>query len=568
LKKRFLSILLLLAVLLNAPALAQDSYGLGDAMPDFTFTAYDGREITLSDVLAEKELVLINLWASWCGPCRYEFPFMQEAYEAYSDRVEILALSIEPTDSDEVISALAEELGLTFPMGQDAANLAQAFYVSSIPTTIVVDRYGTICMIEMGAQDSAEKFARIFEAFLGDGYAESVTYDGIPPELPAAPAFSEEELSAALNGEGGSIVFRNPDDAYNWHMAVTDADGRSAVVSTNGGKPDSSSAIAFTVSVEERDALAFDYRISSDYCFDYLRLYVNGELVKRFSGEREWATYVHAFASAGEYEIEIAYTKDRSDDMGEDALWLDNVRLLTGDDALAAMEAMPAYPVYGETELRVAGDGVRTVVLEDPYGALLSTFGSVPAAYVVNDSAAEVEFLPGAGVDPDAAVAMDAMRDGYFSLADLYGEGGYRMQVALNELETTGECWTAAMLYPDVDVPEMAAVLLFADEENLVYFMENYVGGAWAYADGAEKYVIRVEDQNGDPVPGVLLQVCDDVSCMVYTTDESGAAELDVAPGEYEVHVLQAPDGYSAAEDVSYVTSAEPSELHIEVIKE
>ncbi len=116
---------------------------LANRLADFTFTTYDGESFSLYETLQKKDMVLINIWATWCGPCRMEFPYMEEAYEDYKDRIEIFALSCEPDDTDEVLKDFAEELGLTFPMGRDSAGLSSTFRVNAIPTSIVIDRFGT-----------------------------------------------------------------------------------------------------------------------------------------------------------------------------------------------------------------------------------------------------------------------------------------------------------------------------------------------------------------------------------------------------------------------------------------
>ena len=88
----------------------------GTRCPDFTFTTYDGKEYNLYDTLAEKDMVLLNLWATWCGPCQSEFPAMTEAYEQYKDKVEVFALSVEPTDTDDVLASYVASMGMTFPV--------------------------------------------------------------------------------------------------------------------------------------------------------------------------------------------------------------------------------------------------------------------------------------------------------------------------------------------------------------------------------------------------------------------------------------------------------------------
>ena len=158
---------------LPGPSNLAQGYKLGYRMPNFTVKTYDGRTLNLYEVLQEKEMVLINIWASWCGPCQYEFPHMQDAYEMYSDKIEIFALSCEPEDGPEVLANYADKMELTFPMGRDSKNLLGKFGRNSIPTSIVIDRFGVICFIASGSIPDVESFQRLFDVFLGEDYTES-----------------------------------------------------------------------------------------------------------------------------------------------------------------------------------------------------------------------------------------------------------------------------------------------------------------------------------------------------------------------------------------------------------
>ena len=94
--KKVILILLALALFLSVSASAEDeSPLLGKPFPDFTVTDIDENTFTLSEALKDHEAVLINFWATWCGPCRNEFPAINKVYEEYKDRVAFIALSKE-----------------------------------------------------------------------------------------------------------------------------------------------------------------------------------------------------------------------------------------------------------------------------------------------------------------------------------------------------------------------------------------------------------------------------------------------------------------------------------------
>ena len=74
-------------------------------MEDFTVETSDGSTFTLSEALKDHDLALINLWATWCPPCEFEFPFLQEAWEKNADKVAVIAVSVEPEDTLEDLKA-------------------------------------------------------------------------------------------------------------------------------------------------------------------------------------------------------------------------------------------------------------------------------------------------------------------------------------------------------------------------------------------------------------------------------------------------------------------------------
>ena len=162
-----LSLALLLALTLAVPcAQAEPEDLIGKTWDDFTVKTLGGESFTLSESLKDHDLVLINFWATWCGPCCYEFPFLEEAWEQYSDRVDVVALSVESGDSDSVLTDFAKEYGLKFRLGRDEQYLYSKTDSMYIPTTLIVDKNLRVVYVTVGAASSAEEFTGLFDSLL------------------------------------------------------------------------------------------------------------------------------------------------------------------------------------------------------------------------------------------------------------------------------------------------------------------------------------------------------------------------------------------------------------------
>lgn len=147
-------------------------YRLGDVIHDFTLAVADGTEYELSEVLKEKKAVVLNFWYINCGPCKMEFPYLQEAYEQYKDDIEVIAIN--PVDgTNDSIATFAQDMGLTFPMAVGETEWETCMELTAYPTTVVIDRYGTIAMIHKGMVTETEVFTSIFEYFTSDDYKQT-----------------------------------------------------------------------------------------------------------------------------------------------------------------------------------------------------------------------------------------------------------------------------------------------------------------------------------------------------------------------------------------------------------
>ncbi len=148
------------------------NYQLGDIVDDFSVVDVDGNTYKVSELLKTKKAVVLNLWFENCGPCRMEFPYLNEAYNDYKDKLEILAIS--PVDSKNAVSKYKTQMELDFPMVSGSMEWESAFVKGGYPTTVVIDRYGMVAMIHSGAVTDKETFVSVFEYFTKDDYKQTV----------------------------------------------------------------------------------------------------------------------------------------------------------------------------------------------------------------------------------------------------------------------------------------------------------------------------------------------------------------------------------------------------------
>lgn len=146
--------------------LGAQSYRVGDLMQDFTFTDCEGNSVKLSDVLSEKEAVVINYWFINCPFCNKEFPFLNEAYGEYSDRIELLGVNITASDTDSEIAAHKESYSLAFPMGRENCNTFTKFGFTGAPSTVIIDSDGIVRYRHEGAIMTTAEWRKIFDSVL------------------------------------------------------------------------------------------------------------------------------------------------------------------------------------------------------------------------------------------------------------------------------------------------------------------------------------------------------------------------------------------------------------------
>ncbi len=138
----------------------------GFMAPDFTLDTLSGEKVTLSGLRGK--IVVINLWATWCPPCRAEMPALENAYKQYKDSgVVVLGLNVTNQDSEGNVPRFVEQFELTFPILLDRDGSVSALYqLSALPTTYIVDREGMIRTVVVGGPMSEAFFRSKIEALL------------------------------------------------------------------------------------------------------------------------------------------------------------------------------------------------------------------------------------------------------------------------------------------------------------------------------------------------------------------------------------------------------------------
>jgi peroxiredoxin len=126
----------------------------GQAAPDFALKSSTGENLRLSEFRGD--VVMINFWATWCGPCRQEMPLLDELYQRY-ERVGFSLLGVNIDDDSRKAMNMISDLGVNFPVLFDSAKeVSKLYQVNAMPVTVIVDRDGTVRYVHQGYKPGYE----------------------------------------------------------------------------------------------------------------------------------------------------------------------------------------------------------------------------------------------------------------------------------------------------------------------------------------------------------------------------------------------------------------------------
>ena len=133
----------------------------GQPAPDFALKSSTGENLRLSEFRGD--VVMINFWATWCGPCRQEMPLLDELHNRY-ERVGFNLLGVNIDDDSRRAMQMIDELGVDFPvLFDDRKEVSELYDVETMPVTVLVDREGTVRYVHLGYKPGDE------DTYLGQG---------------------------------------------------------------------------------------------------------------------------------------------------------------------------------------------------------------------------------------------------------------------------------------------------------------------------------------------------------------------------------------------------------------
>ena len=131
-------------------AVPANAGAIGSKAPDFELTDLSGKKVQLSDF--QGKVVILDFWATWCGPCRMEIPNFVKLQTKYGDKLAIVGLTVSSPEAD--VRSFAQKQGINYSVLLEADNLTDRYGgIVGIPTTFVLDRQGRITQKFIGVME-------------------------------------------------------------------------------------------------------------------------------------------------------------------------------------------------------------------------------------------------------------------------------------------------------------------------------------------------------------------------------------------------------------------------------
>jgi cytochrome c biogenesis protein CcmG/thiol:disulfide interchange protein DsbE len=144
---------LLIVLFLGLRRSQEGPVGPGEGVPDFTLTTFEGEEISMQDL--EGKVVVVNFWASWCKPCEQEAADLENAWQFYQPRGDVVFLGVDYVDTESEAMEYLDKFAISYPNGPDlGTRISQAFRIRGVPETFIIAKDGTLASFQKGPYTS------------------------------------------------------------------------------------------------------------------------------------------------------------------------------------------------------------------------------------------------------------------------------------------------------------------------------------------------------------------------------------------------------------------------------
>ncbi|MFC0264350.1 peroxiredoxin family protein [Fontibacter flavus] len=160
------SISLVFLSVYSTPSISENEIEINlEKVPDFEVQTIDGQEVSLKKSIKEGKPTVVYLTASWCPMCAKNWPSLSEVYPEFKDKLNFVAVSIDPTDDATVMKKLVKEKNLTFPVAPGNPELMVKLGAKAQATTVGIDKNGNIQFMERAVM-TADEFRKVFQSLI------------------------------------------------------------------------------------------------------------------------------------------------------------------------------------------------------------------------------------------------------------------------------------------------------------------------------------------------------------------------------------------------------------------
>ena len=138
---------------------------IGQQVPAFTLTTFDGQKINTADL--KGKVIVVNFWASWCGPCEQEAADLEQAWQYYKPSGNVVFLGVDYVDTEPQALSYLKKFKITYSNGPDLRTaISQMFRIRGVPETYMIDKNGRLAHVKIGPYASQAEIREAIDALL------------------------------------------------------------------------------------------------------------------------------------------------------------------------------------------------------------------------------------------------------------------------------------------------------------------------------------------------------------------------------------------------------------------